>query len=105
MHMDTIAGEAQTRDAIRIMRRLCKHWGHKYEVTCDEAVGVIQLNDVRVTLRADSERLFVTLDNPITEVPKRLMAVVSEHLQRMAAEQVLEVKWIDQATANTANRA
>lgn len=102
--MDMISGEAQTHDASRIMRRLCKHWGHKYEVKFDDAAGVIQLKDVRVTLRAAPDRLVVTLENPVAEVPKRLMGVVSEHLQRMAGEQVLEVKWVDQLPENTANR-
>ena len=102
--MDIISGEVLTHDANRIMRRLCKHWGHKYEVTFDDAVGVIQLKDVRVTLRAAPDRLYVTLENELAEVPKRLMGVVSEHLQRMAGEQVLDVKWADQPPENTANR-
>lgn len=91
--MQTINGEAATPDASRIMRRLCKHWSHKYPVQFDEATGVIELKDVRVTLRALPDKLLVSLENPQAEVPQRLLGVVSEHLQRMAGEQILDVRW------------
>jgi len=99
--MDVITGEAVTLDASRILRRLCKHWSHKFAVRYDDAGGEIQLNDVRVLLRAAPERLFVTLENPQAEVPRRLMGVVAEHLQRMAADATLEVVWSDADAAPT----
>jgi hypothetical protein len=93
--MDILTGEAATPDAGRILRRLCKHWSHKFAVRVDDSSGEIQLNDVRVLLRAAPERLFITLENPQAEVPRRLMGVVAEHLQRMAGDQTLEVTWTD----------
>jgi len=99
--MDVITGEAATTDASRILRRLCKHWSHKFAVRYDDASGEIQLNDVRVLLRAAPERLFVTLTNPQAEVPRRLMGVVAEHLQRMAADATLTVAWSDPDAAPT----
>ena len=99
--MDVITGEAVTLDASRILRRLCKHWSHKFAVRYDDASGEIQLNDVRVLLRAAPERLLVTLENPQAEVPRRLMGVVAEHLQRMAADATLEVVWSDADAAPT----
>jgi len=99
--MDVITGEAATLDATRILRRLCKHWSHKFAVRYDDASGEIQLNDVRVLLRAAPERLLVTLENPQAEVPRRLMGVVAEHLQRMAADATLEVVWSDADAAPT----
>jgi hypothetical protein len=89
-----ITGEAATTDAARVIRRLCKHWSHKYPVQMDDLSGVIQLNDVRVSLRAEPDRMYIALENPLGEVPLRLTGVVAEHLQRMAgAEHVLEVHW------------
>ena len=99
--MDVITGEAVTLDASRILRRLCKHWCHKFAVRYDDASGEIQLNDVRVLLRAAPERLFVTLENPQAQVPRRLMGVVAEHLQRMAADATLTVVWSDPDAAPT----
>jgi uncharacterized protein len=91
--MHTFTGEAATTDASRIMRRLCKHWGHKYPVECNDTRGVIQLNDVRVVLLAEPQHLSVTLENPEAPVPERLKGVVAEHLQRMAGDAILEVRW------------
>jgi hypothetical protein len=63
-------------------------------VQIEDSAGEIQLNDVRVSLRADPERMYITLANPQGEVPLRLTGVVAEHLQRMAgAEHVLDVQW------------
>jgi uncharacterized protein len=92
--MTIIKGEAATTDAARIIRRLCKHWSHKYPVQIEETSGVIQLNDVSVTLRAGPESIHIALENPQGEVPLRLTGVVAEHLQRMAgAEQKLDFQW------------
>ncbi|MEO6080319.1 MAG: DUF2218 domain-containing protein [Steroidobacteraceae bacterium] len=92
--MNIIKGEAATTDAARVIRRLCKHWSHKYPVQMEETSGVIQLNDVRVSLRAEPDRMHIALENPQGEVPLRLADVVAEHLQRMAgAEQVLDIQW------------
>ena len=99
--MDVITGEAATTEASRILKRLCKHWSHKFAVRFDDASGEIQLGDVRVLLRAAPERLFVTLENPQAEVPRRLMGVVADHLQRMAADSTLEVAWSEPDAAPT----
>jgi len=99
--MDVITGEAATTEASRILKRLCKHWSHKFAVRFDDASGEIQLGDVRVLLRAAPERLIVTLENPQAEVPRRLMGVVADHLQRMAADSTLEVAWSEPDAAPT----
>jgi hypothetical protein len=63
-------------------------------VQIEETSGVIQLNDVRVALRAEPDRMHIALENPQGEVPLRLTGVVAEHLQRMAgAEHVLDIQW------------
>ena len=92
--MTIITGEAETTDAARVIRRLCKHWSHKYPVQIEDTSGVIQLNDVSVSLRAQPDCLHIALENPRGDVPMRLTGVVAEHLQRMAGPDcVLNIQW------------
>lgn len=92
--MTQVQGEAMTPDAARVMRRLCRHWSHKFTVRFDDTSGEIQINDVRVAMRVAPDRLHVTLENPVGDVPERLPGVVADHLVRMAGtEPPLEVRW------------
>lgn len=91
-----IEGAALTDDPMRIIRRLCRHWSHKFATQVGEDNGTIQLNEVKVELRAEPGRVTVSLENPDGEVPERLKGVVAEHMQRMAgAEPPLDVRWSD----------
>jgi len=92
--MARFEGEAATNDAARIIRRLCRHWSHKFTTQFDDSAGTIQLNDVLVTLRAAPGRVHVTLENAHGEVPERLKGVVAEHMQRMdGGDPPLDVRW------------
>jgi hypothetical protein len=89
-----IDGEALTQDGARVMRRLCRHWSHKFTVRFDDATGEIQINEVQLAMRVATDRLHVTLENPAGEVPQRLPGVVADHLIRMAGtEPPLQVSW------------
>jgi hypothetical protein len=99
MAMMKISGEAATPDAQRIIRRLCRHWSHKYATQFDDHAGTVQLNDVLVTMRAEPDRVCVTLENPQGDVPLRLTGVVAEHMQRMVgADPPLDVRWSEPVT-------
>jgi hypothetical protein len=92
--MTRVTGEAATADAARVIRRLCRHWAHKFPVKFDDSSGEIQINEVCVAMRATAETLHVTLENPAGDVPARLPGVVADHLARMAgAESSLQVHW------------
>lgn len=92
--MALLTGEALTDDAARVMRRLCRHWSHKFTARFDDHSGEIQINDVKVAMRVAPDRLHVELDNPAGEIPERLPGVVAEHLVRMAGtEPPLQVTW------------
>lgn len=92
--MTKVTGEAATPDAARVIRRLCRHWAHKFPVKFDDTSGEIQINDVRVAMQASAETLHVALENPAGDVPERLPGVVADHLVRMAAtEPPLQVRW------------
>jgi uncharacterized protein len=92
--MAQLNGEALTADAARVMRRLCRHWSHKFPVRFDDTTGDIQINEVKVAMRVAPDRLHVTLENPAGDIPQRLPGVVAEHLVRMAGtEPPLQVDW------------
>jgi len=92
--MAVINGEAPTPDAARVMRRLCRHWSHKFVVRFDDHAGEIQINEVKVAMRVTPDRLHVSLENPAGDIPERLPGVVAEHLVRMAGtEPPLQVTW------------
>jgi hypothetical protein len=92
--MATLNGEALTPEAARVMRRLCRHWSHKFTVRFDDHTGEIQINDVKVAMRVAPDRLHVTLENPAGPIPERLPGVVADHLVRMAGtEPPLQVTW------------
>ena len=90
--MNIIKGSTPTANAARVMRRLCKHWSHKYPVQVDEHRGVIELPNVRCSMQAGADRLDVTLSSA-EPVPERLTGVVAEHLQRMAGDEQLAMTW------------
>lgn len=92
--MTILQGEAPTPDAARVMRRLCRHWGHKFAVRFDDTSGEIQMNDVKLAMWVDPDRLRIALENPAGEIPERLPGVVAAHLIRMAGtEPPLQVNW------------
>jgi hypothetical protein len=92
--MTILQGEAPTPDAARVMRRLCRHWSHKFAVRFDDSSGEIQINEVKLAMRVEPERLQVSLENPAGEIPERLPGVVADHLIRMAGtEPPLQVNW------------
>ena len=92
--MHAFHGSTPTQNASRVMKRLCRHWSHKFPVTFDDERGVIELNNVRCSMQAYADHLDVTLESE-AEVPERLRGVVAEHLQRMAGEETLALVWRD----------
>ena len=92
--MSQIQGQAVTADPARVMKRLCRHWSHKFQVRFDDLTGDIQINEVRLAMRADADRLDLLLENAAGEIPSRLPQVVTDHLVRMAgADTPIEVRW------------
>ncbi|MFO1503295.1 MAG: DUF2218 domain-containing protein [Steroidobacteraceae bacterium] len=92
--MAMLQGEARTADAARVMRRLCRHWSHKFAVRFDDHAGEIQINDVKLTMQVAADRLNLSLENPAGAIPDRLPGVVADHLVRMAGtEPPLQVQW------------
>ncbi len=84
-----------TQDPSRLIRRLCKHWAHKFPVSFDERQGEIQLPLGCCLLRAEDNQLKVCLKASDLAQVQRFRQVVVEHLQRMAGDETLDFAWRD----------
>lgn len=76
----------------RVMKRLCRHWGHKFTVVVDANFGSVEFPNGRCEFIAQASLLHVSLSMPEENQP-RMQQVVADHLQRMAGEEVLAISW------------
>ncbi len=87
------AVQIQTSDPSRLIRRLCKHWSHKFEVDFDDRHGHIALGETQCSLAAGENSLPATLQTTDEEQLTRMEAVVADHLQRMSADETFNFAW------------
>lgn len=73
-----------TAHASRYLQQLCKHWGHKFEVSFDPAQGRVNLPFGPVELMADDKALTVTCTIDGDGDLARMQQVVADHLNRFA---------------------
>ncbi|HQS69203.1 MAG: 2,4-dihydroxyhept-2-ene-1,7-dioic acid aldolase [Novosphingobium sp. 28-62-57] len=73
-----------TASASRYLQQLCKHWGHKFEVTFDPQQGRVALPFGPVELKAGDAALEVTCRIEGEGDLARMQQVVVEHLNRFA---------------------
>lgn len=82
-----------TSDAQRIIKRLAKHWQHKFEIVEDDNNTIIPFSsDNKATLSHDDNHLFVLLETIDTETRDKLQQVIVSHINRMA-QQEFEAEW------------
>jgi len=91
--MHTSSTLTATQNPQRLIKRLCKHWSHKFEVTLEENSGEIQLPNGVCKLKAVEGGLAVALSVEDTEQLEQMETVVAEHLQRMASDETLGFDW------------
>jgi uncharacterized protein len=78
----------------RIIRRLSKHWSHRFAVTESDGISTIRFDDASFcALSAYSAELEVILEARDASAMGRLEEVVAEHLQRMDQGSTLEIQW------------
>ena len=82
-----------TTDPSRLIRRLCKHWSHKFEVSFDDQQGNIMLGDDRCQLTAGEGSLTAQVWAEDEARLKQLETVVADHLQRMSTEETFTFDW------------
>ncbi len=77
-----------------LIRRLCKHWGHKFPVNYDEEHGDVQLSKGRCVMQVVDDALQVQLEAASDDDLQHLERVVADHLQRMAGkDETLTFAW------------
>lgn len=75
----------------RVMKRLCKHWGHKFPVDISEQQGRIEL-PMGVCRMLCADALTVELHSD-PEQMATFQQVVADHLQRMSSGDALIIEW------------
>ncbi|WP_223593013.1 DUF2218 domain-containing protein [Pseudomonas sp. A-R-19] len=85
--------QVSTPLATRCLTRLCRHWSHKFIVSFDETRGDIFFDPSRCLLEINDDGLLITLHAPDVTQLDELEPVVADHLQRMAAEELLSISW------------
>lgn len=84
---------AATPNASRYLQQLCKHWGHRFDVTFSPEHGEIDFGDGRCLLDAKPDFLEIVVNGEPDNMDG-LEDAVAEHLNRFAhREGALEIDW------------
>ncbi len=91
--MATSQSTVSTENGASYLRRLCKHWSHKFETELQENSGRVHFGEGElIEFSADSEALTVTITADSGAFDK-LEHVIVAHLERFAAKETLEFTW------------
>ena len=86
--------QVPTVNGARYLQQLCKHWSHKLDVELNDNEGIVRFPNALATMRADAERLTVTVEAEDAETLERMKGVVASHLDRFAfREAPLPFEW------------
>lgn len=81
-------------DAQRYMKQLCRHFGHKVDVTFDDVAGIKRMPGMRCTMTAvEPTRLHVEIDAESAERAERQQGVIERHLVKFAFREELTFDW------------
>lgn len=79
----------QTDDGARIVKRLCNHWKHKFEITEQNQKFHIPFPEADVILEATSTEILALIRTEKAELLDQYENVVINHLNRMAHAEFL----------------
>ncbi len=82
-----------TEQGQRCLIRLCRHWSHKFQVSFDEQRGEIVFDPARLVLTRFEGGLTAVIEAPDTDTLDHLEPVVADHMQRMVADETLQIDW------------
>ena len=93
--MPRFVAHVDSRDPARLLRWLCNHWRHKFEIGSDrEGHARIPFGDGRVAeFEVEGGRLHAIIDVPTAADAHAMQGVVASHLQRFAREETLVFDW------------
>lgn len=86
--------QVATAKPMPYMKQLCKHFGHKNEVSFDDVRGEIHLSSGVCTLDASAPAaLALSATAADAESLERLTGVIGSHLERFGSRDELAVSW------------
>lgn len=85
--------EIATASGERLINRLCKHWSHKLEVEQNEDHAKVNFDDGTCLMQAEGGKLYIAVEALDDRSLDRLEHVVDGHLERMAANEDLDIVW------------
>lgn len=92
--MFTTSTLVPTEQGKRLITRLGRHWGHKFDVTLEDRHLTVPFSDTsQAHMQVQPDGLSVSIR---TEEEARLASmkqVVADHLQRFAKDQTLKFDW------------
>lgn len=92
--------QVATENGGNYLRRLCKHWAHRFEVDFnpdDLSRGFIDFGSGQsVLLESTDQQLKLTVTDEQSGDLEQLERVVEEHLQRSANKESLVFNWVRQ---------
>lgn len=87
--------QVPTGNGARYLQQLCKHWSHKLDVQLSETEGIVCFPNAVATMKADGDKLTVTVEAEDGETLERMKGVVASHLDRFAfREAPLPLQWV-----------
>ena len=92
-----------SNDAPRLLRTLCNHWRHKFEIRRDDdrhAFIPFAGADAGADFTVDGDTLAITLTQPDAADSARYQQVIENHLQRFARNETLAFDWKPAAPAS-----
>jgi len=96
--------DVATERASRYLQQLCKHWSHRLDVTFDATQGVVRFDGASCHLRAEADRLHLTLESDDPALATTLCGVVADHLKRFAFREDLSFDWTEAPAESGAGR-
>jgi hypothetical protein len=94
LNMAHETAQVTTGNGARYLQQLCKHWSHKLDVQLTENAGIVRFPNAVATMKADGDKLTVTVEAEEGETLERMKGVVASHLDRFAfREAPLPFEW------------
>lgn len=97
--MFTSNAKFTTKRASGYLQQLCKHFGHKVEVTFDAQNGQINFPFGQCVLRADQGELILTVHAQALGDLTKTCRVIASHLERFAFREKPTIEWKPVVTA------
>ncbi|MHC9086337.1 DUF2218 domain-containing protein [Luteimonas sp. RIT-PG2_3] len=93
--MASSLADVHSNDPTRLLRWLCNHWRHKFEIRNDhDGHALIPLAETgNAEFNVEGEILHIVASHDDAEKLPRLQEVIAVHLQRFARNETLQFDW------------